>query len=129
MKIPVPEKSEALPGPAPIDATVSRSGASTFSALKHRNFQLYFGGQLVSNIGTWMQTVAGNLLVDAGFLQHPPQVGLRRLRGYRLFSLSGCQSAGSTMTRGVSPPFARAGETPCLSRPPARTGFNKLSCG
>ncbi|GIK09750.1 MAG: MFS transporter [Anaerolineaceae bacterium] len=63
MKIPVPEKSEALPGPAPIDATVSRSGASTFSALKHRNFQLYFGGQLVSNIGTWMQTVAQGWVV------------------------------------------------------------------
>ncbi|MCJ7432876.1 MAG: MFS transporter [Anaerolineales bacterium] len=31
---------------------------STFSALRHRNFQLYFGGQLISNIGTWMQIIA-----------------------------------------------------------------------
>jgi MFS family permease len=30
----------------------------TFSALRHRNFQLYFGGQLISNIGTWMQIIA-----------------------------------------------------------------------
>src|SRR5512138_2892537 len=30
----------------------------TFSAMRHRNFQLYFGGQLVSNIGTWMQIIA-----------------------------------------------------------------------
>src|SRR5574342_375590 len=30
----------------------------TFSAMRHRNFQLYFGGQLISNIGTWMQIVA-----------------------------------------------------------------------
>jgi MFS family permease len=30
----------------------------TFAAMRHRNFQLYFGGQLVSNIGTWMQVIA-----------------------------------------------------------------------
>jgi MFS family permease len=30
----------------------------TFSAMRHRNFQLYFGGQLISNIGTWMQIIA-----------------------------------------------------------------------
>src|SRR5512139_819542 len=34
------------------------SADSTFSALRHRNFQLYFGGQLISNIGTWMQVIA-----------------------------------------------------------------------
>jgi MFS family permease len=32
-------------------------------ALKHRNFQLFFGGQLVSLIGTWMQSVAQSWLV------------------------------------------------------------------
>lgn len=32
--------------------------SQTFSAMRHRNFQLYFGGQLVSNIGTWMQIIA-----------------------------------------------------------------------
>jgi MFS family permease len=36
---------------------------STFSALRHRNFQLYFGGQLISNIGTWMQIVAQSWVV------------------------------------------------------------------
>lgn len=30
----------------------------TFAAMRHRNFQLYFGGQLISNIGTWMQIIA-----------------------------------------------------------------------
>jgi MFS family permease len=33
------------------------------SALHHRNFQLFFGGQLISLIGTWMQTVAQSWLV------------------------------------------------------------------
>jgi MFS family permease len=32
-------------------------------ALRHRNFQLFFAGQLISLIGTWMQTVAESWLV------------------------------------------------------------------
>jgi MFS family permease len=35
-----------------------RSGETTFVAMRHRNYQLYFGGQLISNIGTWMQIIA-----------------------------------------------------------------------
>ena len=35
----------------------------TFRALQHRNFQLFFGGQLISLTGTWMQTVAQSWLV------------------------------------------------------------------
>ena len=35
----------------------------TFRSLRHRNFQLYFGGQLVSVAGTWMQIVAQAWLV------------------------------------------------------------------
>ena len=34
-----------------------------FRSLRHRNFQLFFGGQLVSLVGTWMQTVAQSWLV------------------------------------------------------------------
>ena len=32
-------------------------------ALRHRNYQLFFGGQLISLIGTWMQSVAESWLV------------------------------------------------------------------
>ena len=35
----------------------------TLRALRHRNFQLFFSGQLISLIGTWMQTVAQSWLV------------------------------------------------------------------
>jgi len=35
-----------------------RQAESTFRALRHRNFRLYWSGQLVSLVGTWMQTVA-----------------------------------------------------------------------
>ena len=37
--------------------------AVTLRALRHRNFQLFFTGQLISLIGTWMQTVAQSWLV------------------------------------------------------------------
>ena len=37
--------------------------ANTVRALKHRNFRLFFTGQLISLIGTWMQTVAESWLV------------------------------------------------------------------
>src|SRR2546430_15889617 len=33
-------------------------------SLRHRNFQLFFSGQLISLIGTWMQTVAQSWLVS-----------------------------------------------------------------
>src|SRR3982751_3907719 len=37
--------------------------ADGFRALRHRNFRLFFGGQLISLIGTWMQTVAQSWLI------------------------------------------------------------------
>lgn len=40
-----------------------RTLARTFSALRHRDFRLFWSGQLISLIGTWMQTVAIGWLV------------------------------------------------------------------
>ena len=37
--------------------------SATLRALRHRNFQLFFSGQLISLIGTWMQNVAQAWLV------------------------------------------------------------------
>jgi MFS family permease len=44
-----------------IEPLAERLGA--FRALRHRNFRLFFGGQFVSLIGTWMQSVAQGWLV------------------------------------------------------------------
>jgi len=41
----------------------SRRLPVAFRALRHRNFQLFFSGQLVSLTGTWMQTAAEAWLV------------------------------------------------------------------
>jgi len=35
----------------------------TFASLRHRNFRLFFGGQLISLIGSWMQNTAQGWLV------------------------------------------------------------------
>ena len=58
---PPPEETEAESSEAaPVEAT-SRLGA--FRALHHRNYRLYFGGQLTSLAGTWMQSAAQAWLV------------------------------------------------------------------
>ena len=44
-------------------ATGGISWRKTFSAFKHRNFRLYFIGQLISFTGTWMTTTAQGWLV------------------------------------------------------------------
>jgi MFS family permease len=50
------------PAPASVEAAVAGT-PDPFAALQHRNFRLYFGGQLVSNSGTWMQIIAQGWLV------------------------------------------------------------------
>ena len=45
-------------------AAILRAGARTFlSVRKHRNYRLFFTGQVISNIGTWMQRVAQAWLI------------------------------------------------------------------
>lgn len=49
---------------SPAGAAVTPPGVSgAFRALRHRNFRLFFAGQLISLIGTWMQSVAQAWLV------------------------------------------------------------------
>lgn len=45
------------------DTRLQPAAHSTFASLRHRNFQLYFGGMLISSIGTWMQIIAQSWLV------------------------------------------------------------------
>ena len=48
---------------APDSSPDTLSLSATLRALRHRNFQLFFSGQLISLIGTWMQSVAQAWLV------------------------------------------------------------------
>lgn len=66
--------------------------AHTFRALRHRDFTLYLFGAMLSNIGTWMQSVAQGWLVlkltdspawlgTVGFLSMAPSLVLSPLAG------------------------------------------------
>ena len=58
---PSPDSAAALTQERPTPSSNGRLAA--FRALRHRNFRLFFTGQLVSLIGTWMQMVAQGWLV------------------------------------------------------------------
>ncbi|HET7231226.1 MAG TPA: MFS transporter [Longimicrobium sp.] len=51
-----PPGDEAGPPDAPVSA-------HAFAALRHRNFQLFYAGQFLSLVGTWMQSTAQGWLV------------------------------------------------------------------
>ncbi|MFF7856711.1 MFS transporter [Streptomyces sp. NPDC007904] len=57
----------SAPAPAPHDTPTApdtpRRRSSMFSSLRIRNYRLFFLGQVVSNIGTWMQRIAQDWLV------------------------------------------------------------------
>ena len=49
--------------PSPLDQEARRGVKHVFRTLRYRNYRLFFSGQLVSLIGTWMQQVALTWLV------------------------------------------------------------------
>jgi MFS family permease len=72
---------------------VSPAGTTRFRAMQHRNFQLFIAGQLISLIGTWMQTTAqlwlvykltgsAALLGVFGFASQVPMLFLSSIGGY-----------------------------------------------
>ena len=79
-----------------VNATVParlRPGSTRFRAMQHRNFQLFIAGQLISLIGTWMQTTAQLQLVYElthspallgvfGFASQVPMLFLSSIGGY-----------------------------------------------
>src|SRR5437867_6233737 len=48
----------------------TQARGATFASLKHRDYRLWFAGQLVSLFGTWMQAIAQGFLVFQ--LTHSP---------------------------------------------------------
>jgi MFS family permease len=79
-----------------VNATVParlRPASARFRAMQHRNFQLFIAGQLISLIGTWMQTTAqlwlvykltgsAALLGVFGFASQVPMLFLSSIGGY-----------------------------------------------
>jgi MFS family permease len=52
----------AISAAHPVEALASRH-LGTFASLRHRNFRLFFIGQMISMTGTWMQRIAQSWLV------------------------------------------------------------------
>src|SRR5712691_8555539 len=79
-------------GHRPVTAMLLRGGRRTFLSLrKHRNYRLFFTGQVVSVSGTWMQNVAMYWLVLQ--LTHSPlAVGILSLCRFGPFTLFGLQA-------------------------------------
>jgi MFS family permease len=57
------EKPKPQPGDDAPSAPATRDFSHAWRALRHRNFRLFFGGQSISLIGTWMTRVATSWLV------------------------------------------------------------------
>jgi MFS family permease len=63
--------ADSIPAAADVQPTLSPQSnpagpgrvAAAFRSLKHRNFRLFFGGQIISLVGTWMQTIAEAWLI------------------------------------------------------------------
>ncbi|MET9058505.1 MFS transporter [Streptomyces antibioticus] len=56
--------ADSAPAPTTPESPPARPArASMFASLKVRNYRLFFAGQVVSNIGTWMQRIAQDWLV------------------------------------------------------------------
>jgi Transmembrane secretion effector len=71
----------------------------TFASLRrHRNYRLFFGGQVVSVTGSWMQNIATAWLL-LQLTGSPVAVGVLALcqfLPFTLFSRRACSSTGST---------------------------------
>src|SRR6202171_5557945 len=60
--IPTQDEVQPISTPAPSTSGPNRFPPA-FRSLKHRNFRLFFSGQIISLVGTWMQTVAEAWLI------------------------------------------------------------------
>src|SRR5450755_1130874 len=62
---PIDAGSQTMPGALIVQEqrAQTRGLVRTFTALRHRNYRLFFFGQMISQIGTWMQTTAQAWLV------------------------------------------------------------------
>jgi len=75
----------------------------TFAALRHRNFRLFFVGQMISLVGTWMQRIAQSwlvlLLTNSPFLLG--LIGMLQWLPVLFFSLIGGVVADRVSKRGL----------------------------
>ncbi|HSE26749.1 MAG TPA: MFS transporter, partial [Gemmatimonadales bacterium] len=72
---PAPPRPPLPAVPDPVPSSVPPAPRFRLGALQHRNYRIFIGGQFLSLIGTWMQSVAQGWLV-LQLTDSPFQVGL-----------------------------------------------------
>lgn len=72
---PPPPRSPLPAVPDPVPSAVPPAPRFRLGALRHRNYRIFIGGQFLSLVGTWMQSVAQGWLV-LQLTDSPFQVGL-----------------------------------------------------
>ena len=77
-KIPIQKLAGKTGGTSGSSHRTRPSFNAAFTSLQHRNYRLWFTGQLASLIGTWMQTTAIGFLV----FQSDPFFRLFRICGF-----------------------------------------------
>jgi MFS family permease len=71
-----------------VTAALLRLNRRTFASLKHRNYRLFFSGQVISITGTWMQNIAMAWLV-LELTGSPVAIGVLALSQFLPFTLFG----------------------------------------
>src|SRR5262245_25272714 len=61
--------------PGPMTSSLTATVSDRFRSLRHRDFRLFWTGQLVSLMGTWMQTVAQGWLMHR-LTESPAMLGM-----------------------------------------------------
>jgi MFS family permease len=106
----------------PAEPTRLPAVSTRFRAMQHRNFQLFIAGQLISLIGTWMQTTAqlwlvykltgsAALLGVFGFASQVPMLFLSSIGGYVGDRYDRQRSVIATQTASMILAFVLAGLT------------------
>jgi MFS family permease len=107
---------------SPAEPTRLPAVSTRFRAMQHRNFQLFIAGQLISLIGTWMQTTAqlwlvykltgsAALLGVFGFASQVPMLFLSSIGGYVGDRYDRQKSVVATQTCSMILAFVLAGLT------------------
>jgi MFS family permease len=107
---------------SPAESTRLPAVSTRFRAMQHRNFQLFIAGQLISLIGTWMQTTAqlwlvykltgsAALLGVFGFASQVPMLFLSSIGGYVGDRYDRQRSVIATQTASMILAFVLAGLT------------------
>jgi hypothetical protein len=127
---------------APVTAAISSFSRTFASVRKHRNYRLFFTGQVISLVGTWMQNIAlAWYVIELTHPRSPSALAFCRFAPFTVFGLisgvvaasrqpppdDGTQSASMVVAAALAvlaSPAPRSSGSPTCSRPRDRAVFD-----